>query len=164
MAKVNGIECIEQVARTEGVSVEEFSRYLAKKPFSDVRCGEYLMDIAQVMRALPPPPARLLDVGVGSGWTSELFAMRGYDVLGLDISPDMIELANKRSGNLKFLVCDYETGPIPGNFNIAVIYDALHHAEDEFSVLLNIYNALSGRGHSGDYRTRSRTFNYTRDT
>ena len=146
MAKVNEIEYIEQVARTEGVPLEEFRQYLAKKPFSDVRCGEYLLDIAQIMRVLPPPPAKLLDVGVGSGWTSELFAMRGYDVLGLDISPDMIELATKRSGNLKFLVCDYETEPIPGDFDIAVIYDALHHAEDEFSVLLNIYNALSEGG------------------
>jgi SAM-dependent methyltransferase len=136
MAKADEIEYIKQVARTEGVSQEEFRRYLAKKPFSDVRCGEYLMDIAQVMRALPPPPGKLLDVGVGSGWTSELFAIRGYDVLGLDISPDMIELAKQRSGNLKFLVCDYETGPLPGGFDIAVIYDALHHAEDEFAVLL----------------------------
>lgn len=57
--------------------------------------------------------------------------MRGYEVLGLDISPDMIELANKRLGKAKFSVCDYETGPIPGGFNIAIIYDALHHAEDE---------------------------------
>jgi hypothetical protein len=43
-------------------------------------------------------------------------------------------------------VCDYETGPLPGGFNIAVIYDALHHAEDEFSVLRNIYNSLSDDG------------------
>jgi SAM-dependent methyltransferase len=104
------------------------------------------MDMAQIFNLLPAPPAKLLDVGVGSGWTSELFSMRGYEVLGLNISPDMIELANKRSGLAKFSVCDYESGPIPGGFDIAFIYDALHHAEDEMSVLQNIYNALSDDG------------------
>lgn len=146
MAKENEIDYIRQVARTEDVPLEQFRHYLANKPFSDVRCGEYLMDIAQILNLLPPPPAKLLDVGVGSGWTSELFAMRGYEVLGLDISPDMIDLANMRSGKAKFSVCDYETGPIPGGFDVAVIYDALHHAEDELSVLQNIYNALSDNG------------------
>ena len=104
------------------------------------------MDIAQILSLLPSPPAKLLDVGVGSGWTSEIFARRGYEVLGLDISPDMIQLANKRAVEAKFSVCDYETGPIPEGFNIAIIYDALHHAEDEFAVLRNIYNALSSGG------------------
>lgn len=146
MAKENEIDYIREVARIENVPLEQFSQYLANKPFSDSRCGEYLMDMAQIFNLLPAPPAKLLDVGVGSGWTSELFAMRGYDVIGLDISPDMIELANKRSCRAKFLVCDYETGPIPGGFDVAVIYDALHHAEDEMSVLRNIYNALSDDG------------------
>jgi SAM-dependent methyltransferase len=146
MAKEHEIDYIRRVAKTENVPIEQFRQYLMRKPFSDIRCGEYLMDIAQVLSLLPPPPAKLLDVGVGSGWTSELFAMRGYDVLGLDISPDMIDLANLRSGTAKFMVCDYEAGPIPGGFDIAVIYDALHHAEDELSVLLNVYKALSDRG------------------
>jgi len=72
--------------------------------------------------------------------------MRGYEVLGVDISPDMIDLANLRSGKARYSVCDYETGPIPGGFAIAVIYDALHHAEDEQSVLRNIFHALSAGG------------------
>ncbi len=146
MAKENEIDYIRQVARTEGVSLEQFCQYLTNKPFSDVRCGEYLMDIAQILNLLPSPPGKLLDVGVGSGWTSELFAMRGYEVLGLDISPDMIDLANMRSGRAKYSVCDYETGPIPGGFDVAVIYDSLHHAEDALKVLRNIYNSLSDGG------------------
>ncbi len=146
MAKINEIEYVRQVARIEGVPEEQFRQYLANKPFSDPRCGVYLIDIAQILNLLPPPPAKLLDLGVGSGWTSELFAMRGYEVLGLDISPDMINLAIMRSGKARFSVCDYETEPIPNGFDIAVIYDALHHAEDELSVLQNVFNALSDSG------------------
>src|ERR1700690_2698478 len=146
MAKNNEIDYIKQVAKIEGVPLNEFSQYLTNKPFSDLRCGAYLIDIGQVFNLLPPPPLKLLDIGVGSGWTSELFALRGYEVLGLDINPDMIALANTRCGKAKYLVCDYETGAIPGLFDIAVIYDALHHAEDELAVLKHIYNALTDNG------------------
>jgi SAM-dependent methyltransferase len=142
MAKADEIDYIRQVARVEGVTEDAFRKYLLEKPYSDARCGDYLMDIGQVMRLLPPPPARLLDVGVGSGWTSALFALRGYDVLGLDISPDMIALAGQRDTTAKFAVCDYEVGPIPGGFDIAVVYDSLHHADSEAAVITNLYGAL----------------------
>jgi len=147
MGKSAEIDYINCVAEIDNVPLDDFNNYLLHKPFSDPRCGEYLMDIAQVMNLLPAPPARLLDVGVGSGWTSELFARRGYEVLGLDISPDMIELARLRAHpNLGFQVCDYETGPIPANFDAAVIYDSLHHAENEFLVIKNIFEALAPGG------------------
>lgn len=54
MAKVNEIEYIKQVARIDCVPEEAFRQYLTNKPFSDLRCGEYLMDIAQIFNLLPP--------------------------------------------------------------------------------------------------------------
>ncbi|MEA5448418.1 class I SAM-dependent methyltransferase [Leptolyngbya sp. CCNP1308] len=147
MSKSNEINYIKNVSSTEGIAIEQFANYLEQKPFSDPQCGNYLIDIGQMMRFLPQPPARLLDIGVGSGWTSDLFCQRGYEVLGLDISPDMIELANRRARpSLCFQVCDYEVGPLPSGFNIAVIYDALHHAEDVYKVIKNVYDALGENG------------------
>jgi SAM-dependent methyltransferase len=131
MAKANEIAYVEEVARLNNVPLADFERYLLNKPFSDPRCHEYLMDAAQIMSFLPPAPAKLLDVGVGSGWTSELFAKAGYEVTGIDISPDMIALAKLRDCSARFVVSDYEVGPIAGKFDAAVIYDALHHADDE---------------------------------
>jgi 2-polyprenyl-3-methyl-5-hydroxy-6-metoxy-1,4-benzoquinol methylase len=158
MAKANEIAYVEEVARLNGVPLADFERYLLNKPFSDPRCHEYLMDVAQIMSFLPPAPAKVLDVGVGSGWTSELFAKAGYEVTGIDISPDMIALARRRNSNARFFVSDYEVGQIAGRFEAAVIYDALHHAENEDLVIKNIFNALvpggvlitiePGRGHS----------------
>lgn len=69
------------------------------------------------MKLLPPPPARVLDLGVGSGWTSEMLARCGYRVVGLDIAPDMIAIARRRitgSLDLRFEVCDYEAPLEPG--------------------------------------------------
>jgi SAM-dependent methyltransferase len=158
MAKANEIAYIQEVVRINSVPLSEFQTYLLNKPFSDPRCHEYLADVAQIMRLLPPAPARLLDVGVGSGWTSELFAKAGYRITGIDISPDMIDLAKRRNCSADFVVSDYEVGPISGTFDAAIIYDALHHADDERLVIRNIHDCLSddgilitaepGRGHS----------------
>jgi 2-polyprenyl-3-methyl-5-hydroxy-6-metoxy-1,4-benzoquinol methylase len=158
MAKANEIAYVEEVARLNDVPLADFEKYLLNKPFSDPRCHEYLMDAAQIMSFLPTAPAKVLDIGVGSGWTSELFAKAGYEVTGIDISPDMIALAKRRNCNARFLVSDYEVDAILGKYDAAVIYDALHHADDESLVIKNLLDALvpggvlvtiePGRGHS----------------
>jgi SAM-dependent methyltransferase len=130
---------------------EEGVRHAVNKPFSDARCGAYLMEIGAVMALLPLPPARLLDVGCGAGWTSLFFARRGYEVVGLDIAPDMIHHANAlkvREGlsNVRFLVGDYETFRPGEEFDCAVFYDALHHALDEEAALRMAYQALKPGG------------------
>jgi SAM-dependent methyltransferase len=146
LAKNNEIDYIREVARKNDVRLDDFQRYLLNKPFSDPHCSGYLMDVAQILALLPPAPRKLLDVGVGSGWTSELFAKAGYQVVGLDISDDMIELAKQRNCDAEFVVSDYEVGPIAGKFDAAVIYDALHHADNERLVIKNVFDALSDDG------------------
>jgi SAM-dependent methyltransferase len=47
---------------------------------------------------LPEPPARIADLGCGTGTLSVLLAEAGYDVDGLDFSPRMIELARRKAG------------------------------------------------------------------
>jgi 2-polyprenyl-3-methyl-5-hydroxy-6-metoxy-1,4-benzoquinol methylase len=158
MAKANEIAYVQEVARLNDVPLSDFKTYLLNKPFSDPRCHEYLMDAAQIMGFLPAAPAKILDVGVGSGWTSELFARAGHEVTGIDISPDMIAIAKLRDCTAQFIVVDYEVGTIPGKFDAAVVYDALHHADNETAVIRNVFNALvpggmlitiePGRGHS----------------
>jgi len=121
------------------------------KPFSDIDCGGYLMELGAVMSMLPPPPARLLDLGCGTGWTSVFFARRGYEVTGQDIADDMIEQARRRCGeegvgNASFIVSDYEDMGFDGEFDCAVFFDSLHHAVDEEAALKMAYRALKPGG------------------
>jgi SAM-dependent methyltransferase len=121
------------------------------KPFTDPYCPAHLMQVGAIMFLLPPPPARLLDLGCGTGWTGIFFARRGYDVLGVDIAPDMIDHANRlrdQAGldNLRFAVSDYEDTPFEGEFDCAVFYDALHHAVDEEAALRMVWRALRPGG------------------
>ena len=126
-------------------------RHALGKPFSDPHCPTYLMQMGAVMSLLPPAPARLLDVGCGTGWTSHFYARRGYDVVGVDIAPDMIihaERLRDQEGldNLHFVVADYEEMAFADEFDAAVFYDSLHHAVDEDLALAAVYRALRPGG------------------
>ncbi len=50
-----------------------------------------------LLGALPQPPARIADLGCGTGTLSVLLAESGYEVDGLDFSPRMIELAGHKA-------------------------------------------------------------------
>jgi SAM-dependent methyltransferase len=121
------------------------------KPFSDSECGRYLTEVGTVMQLLPRPPARLLDLGVGSGWTTVFLALRGYEAVGQDICPDMVDLAlqnRARYGAAKasFVLQDYELMEFRGEFDAALFYDSLHHAENESAALRAVFAALKPGG------------------
>jgi SAM-dependent methyltransferase len=126
-------------------------RHAANKPFSDPGCGRYLVALGLIRMLLPPPPARLFDLGCGPGWTSWFFAKMGYDVVGQDIAPDMIYHArvNQRRyqvENAMFVVGDYEEIRYSEEFDCAVFFDSLHHAEDERLALEKTCRALKPGG------------------
>ncbi|MQA88447.1 MAG: methyltransferase domain-containing protein [Streptosporangiales bacterium] len=52
---------------------------------------EYAAWAAALLRLLPKPPARVLDVGAGTGFLSLLLARLGYRVTALDSAPAMLE-------------------------------------------------------------------------
>jgi SAM-dependent methyltransferase len=122
------------------------------KPFSDPQCGIQLASIGFIMSLLPPPPARILDLGCGGGWTSIFLARHGHDVTGQDIAPDMIAVAreNARLNGVEdratFLCSDFEQLELDGRFDAAIFFDALHHAEDEALAIRSAWRALRPGG------------------
>jgi SAM-dependent methyltransferase len=156
MAKQGEIEYLSNIG-------EAGIRHAVGKPFSDPGCPNYLMEMGALFHLLPQPPARLLDLGCGTGWTSLFFARRGFDVVGVDIAADMIEQANlcrdrEELDNLRFVVSDYEEMGFEDEFDAATFIDSLHHSIDEELTLRMVYKALKpggvcvtsepGRGHA----------------
>jgi SAM-dependent methyltransferase len=120
------------------------------KPWSDLHCGAYLMELGAIIGLLPPT-GRLLDLGCGTGWTSVMFAKRGFDVVGQDLVPEAIEAAQQlkaeyRLANLDFVTADYESLAFRDEFDIAVFFDCLHHAVREDAALASAYRALKPGG------------------
>jgi glycosyltransferase involved in cell wall biosynthesis/2-polyprenyl-3-methyl-5-hydroxy-6-metoxy-1,4-benzoquinol methylase len=127
---------------------------LPDKPVVDGMVAEthrYFCDFANLAQTLRlPAGARIADVGCGSGWLAEFLARLGYDVTGFDVSPDLIALAEERLTGLpfgvgattplrcRFVVADIESEPQTEKFDAVVVYDALHHFEDERAALRNL--------------------------
>jgi SAM-dependent methyltransferase len=147
--KASGIGT-EQIGTKESeidyVKKRDDLQFFVRKPFLSDR---YLIDMGQIYSLLPPPPATVIDLGCGPGWTSEFFAQRGYDVTGMDISADMIDIAKRyrrRGGTIEFMVGDYEFCSFAKKYDAAIFYDSLHHALDETAALKCAYEALRDGG------------------
>lgn len=122
-----------------------------QKPFSEEECPKHLSNIDALFHLLRPPPARIVEFGCGVGWLATFLAQRGYEVHGIDISPDAIAAAknallSRGLTNLHFAVGDYEDPPPRRDFDYVIFYGALHHAEDEHRAVQHAYAALRPGG------------------
>jgi len=125
--------------------------HLRGKPFSDPNRSTLLIAMGGIIGALPPPPAEVLDCGVGGGWTSRFLARAGYRVLGIDVSSKMIEMAEEdrlaeRLDHLSFRVAEYEALDFQEQFDAVLFFDSLHHAADERAAIAAAARALRPGG------------------
>ncbi len=129
---------------------EAGKEFACHKPFSDPDGPFVLMQVGAVLAALPPPPARILECGCGTGWLSSMIARRGYECLGIDVAPQAIDLARSMpgaaAGNPSFLTLDAERMDFEEAFDGVIFFDSLHHAVDEAAVIRNAFRALRPGG------------------
>jgi SAM-dependent methyltransferase len=132
--------------------------WLRTKPFSAPpneelpRCLHTFAHIVELMQL--GLRAQVLDVGCGPGWLSEFLARCGYWVVGVDISPDMVEIARQRVeaipgpvGEQLEPVAEFEAMPVrempwTNRFDAAVLYDTMHHFDEELETLEVIRGTL----------------------
>lgn len=75
-----------------------------------------------------PPPARVLDLCCGTGQLDHALHERGYDMTGVDGSPEMIRYARRNAPGCAFIVADARAFAAPGPFDVALcMYDSLNH-------------------------------------
>lgn len=121
--------------------------------FSSIIDGFY----ARIARGLTAttPTGRILDVGCGPGRLAAHLARQTRDltVTGIDISPEMIELARRRaeeanlSDRVRFQVADVGALPFPDNeFDLVVSTLSLHHWADPTRGLAEMRRVLKPAG------------------
>lgn len=113
-------------------------RFSLNKPYSDrISIGSLIHNIASVATILKNQYGvknlKIIDIGCGSGWTSNQFALVGHDVTGVDISPDAIIAAKEtfRIKNLNYVETDYDKikKDYKSIFDVAIFIDSLHHSD-----------------------------------
>ena len=79
---------------------------------ADPACRAAWRDL--LVGVLPEPPARVADLGCGTGTLSLLLAEEGHVVTGVDFSPEMVRRAERKAGHVaRFLVGDAAEPPLP---------------------------------------------------
>ena len=132
--------------------------WLRTKPFSAPpghELQECLRTFAHIVERLGlGTRAQVLDVGCGPGWLSEFLARCGYWVTGIDVSEGMVRLARRRIEAIRepigegvdalaeFHVVSVLELPWRERFDAAILYDAMHHFDDELETLRVIRRSL----------------------
>lgn len=126
---------------------------------------------AALTRLLPPPPARVLDVGAGTGFLSIALARLGYRVTALDLSPEMLAELRRRAADEDLAVEIAEApadSPPAGPFEVVVERLLLWTLPDPVAALrawrgvtpggrLVSFGGVWGRGDRGEHvRERAR--------
>ena len=74
--------------------------------------------VSLLMPLMPPAPARIADLGCGTGSLAVLLAESGHTVSGIDVAPGMVTRARAKAAaagvDVEFQVCDATTPPWPG--------------------------------------------------
>lgn len=132
-------------------AVKTWQPYLYTKPFNDAREFREWAVVLQVLGERLKAGSRVLDNGCGPGWTSLFLAKAGFDVVGVDVSDHMIEIARERSRRdnvpANFAVGDMESLSLDRkDFDAALYFDCLHHCPNFGEALKRTYEHLKPGG------------------
>ena len=86
-----------------------------------------------------------LDIGAGLGVFSAALKMEGWDCVGVDPDPSIVDHLNCHVG-IQAIQCDYITDQIDGKFDFVSLNKVLEHVEEPIRMLSNAKNNLAKDG------------------
>jgi ubiquinone/menaquinone biosynthesis C-methylase UbiE len=120
----------------EAASFDEAADHGLRDPAVRAAWRELLLPL------LPEPPARVADLGSGTGTLSVLLAEEGYSVDGVDFSPEMVRLAREKiadhpaADRIGFVEADAATPPLEaGTYDVVLCRHVLWALPDQVEVL-----------------------------
>ena len=95
----------------------------------------------------PTSSDKILDVGCGSGFFSNLAHLKGLNIIGLDASAPLIGQAKKRNPSINFLTGEMEELPFEDNsFDIVCAFNSIQYAESITNAVLESKRVLKRNG------------------
>ena len=93
------------------------------------------------------PPAKMIDLGCGSGAFTHLLQRAGYECIGLDISGKLLRIARRRYPGIEFVQGDIEHLPFAeGSFDGALLSGVVHHLPDPSRCAAETFRILRSHG------------------
>jgi SAM-dependent methyltransferase len=108
---------------------------LIAKHYDDLMAGipyrRWVIYVEEILDRMNCHPATVLDLACGTGNVSEILASHGFEVVGVDISPEMIEAARAKRGRVEYYVQDMAGLDLGRKFDLAVcLFDSLNYVTD----------------------------------
>src|SRR5579885_2976563 len=101
----------------------------------------------RAIQALPFKQGRVLDLGCAFGFATRRLARRGYETVGVDVSPAYIARARRAHPQGVYLLASAEAVPLPdSSFDGVLFLDVLEHVHDERAALAEIARLLKPGG------------------
>jgi SAM-dependent methyltransferase len=122
-------------------SAGEFFEAIARRYDRDYARHASRDDLKKLVQRLPPR-ARVLDLGVGTGRELTALLDGGHEVVGLDVSPTMLEICARRARPISTVCAD--------------LWQPLPFADAEFDVVLALHGTLAHPPSEGHVRALSR--------
>jgi len=127
------------------------------KPFgydylTETYLRDYILIRKQIMNCLPLD-SHILDMGCGGGWFAIFLSYEGYNIDGMELSPLLDELAQKRyaswhsNGRCDFFTGDIENAKIDKKYDLVIIYETLHHTESPDKTIENASQHIKKNGY-----------------
>lgn len=97
---------------------------------------------------------KVLDIAVGTGWSTEQFCRAGADVTAIDLTPKAVEITKKRLAinnlSANVMEADQENLPFPDNsFDYVLAWGCLMHSPNTEKAINEIYRVLKPGGKTG---------------
>lgn len=90
---------------------------------------------------------QLLDAGCGGGGASVIAAKRGAVVTGIDAADELLQIAQERVPQGKFLVGDIEFLPFPDKtFDVVFVSNSIQYAENQIATLSELRRVCKADG------------------
>jgi SAM-dependent methyltransferase len=111
---------------------------------------DLLHDFAVAAKLLQPSADdRIVDLGAGGGWCSDMLQRLNRKSVAVDISLEMLRVSRERSTRVPIsaVAGDFERLPfVDGAFDKAICLSALHHVPDMASAVSEIARVLTSKG------------------
>jgi ubiquinone/menaquinone biosynthesis C-methylase UbiE len=106
---------------------------IAKWWTSQMERSDYGMKYIQKAMSFAKGNSKVLDIGCGStGRTVNMALKHGFDIIGMDVSTEMIRIAKKKHANVTFIHDDFIEWRTSDRFDLIIAWDSIFHAPKDY--------------------------------
>lgn len=146
------LEQLERILDLRRQAQTEYFNSVAGRLTKDYCPGRSWEAIGQFLVRLIPR-IDIVDLGAGEGLLSQMLAENAREVVCVDNSPKMVQLGSALAEkneipNLRYVLGDIESVPLPDSiFDVAILSQALHHAQKPARAIAEAMRILRPGGH-----------------